>query len=98
MGGNGSARGRASGKARILYLIHLILFMKRLYRSGKDRILGGVCGGIGEHLDLDPSLVRLLWVAITLISLGTGIIVYIAALIIIPESPEESDGMVAETP
>ena len=64
--------------------------MKRLYRSRKETILGGICGGIAEHIDVDPSLIRLVWIVVSLISLGTGIIVYLAAWIIIPESPEES--------
>jgi phage shock protein PspC (stress-responsive transcriptional regulator) len=64
--------------------------MKRLYRSTKERLLGGVCGGLGEHIDVDPTIIRLVWVVVTLLSLGTGTIVYLAAWIIIPESPEES--------
>jgi phage shock protein PspC (stress-responsive transcriptional regulator) len=59
--------------------------MKRLYRSKKDRMLGGVCAGLGEHLDVDPTVIRLVWVVLTAISMGTGIIVYILAWIIIPE-------------
>lgn len=59
--------------------------MKRLFRSKKDRMLGGVCAGIGEHLDVDPTVIRLIWVILTAISMGTGIIVYILAWIIIPE-------------
>jgi phage shock protein C len=72
--------------------------MKRLYRSRKDRILGGICGGLGEHIDVDPSIIRLVWVVATLLSLGTGIIVYLAAWIIIPESPEESAQQTPATP
>ncbi len=64
--------------------------MKRLYRSRKERILGGVCGGLGEYFDVDPGIVRLAWVIVTLLSLGIGIIAYLIAWIIIPESPEES--------
>jgi len=64
--------------------------MKRLYRSRKEQMLGGICGGLGEHLDVDPSIIRLVWVVVTLLSLGTGIIVYLVAWIIIPQSPEES--------
>jgi phage shock protein C len=64
--------------------------MKRLYRSRKDRIVGGVCGGLAVHIDVDPGIIRLVWIVVTLISLGTGLIVYLAAWIIIPESPEES--------
>ena len=59
--------------------------MKRLYRSKKDRMLGGVCAGLGEHLDVDPTVIRLVWVVLTAISMGTGILVYILAWIIIPE-------------
>jgi phage shock protein PspC (stress-responsive transcriptional regulator) len=59
--------------------------MKRLYRSNKDRMLGGVCAGLGEHLDVDPTVIRLVWVILTAISMGTGILVYILAWIIIPE-------------
>jgi phage shock protein C len=59
--------------------------MKHLYRSKKDRILGGVCAGLGEHLDIDPNIIRLIWAVVTLLSFGTGILVYIFAWIIIPE-------------
>lgn len=59
--------------------------MKRLYRSKQERMLGGVCGGLGEHLDVDPTVVRLIWVVIALLSLGTGLLVYLIAWIIIPE-------------
>jgi phage shock protein C len=59
--------------------------MQRLYRSKKERILGGVCAGLGEHLDVDPTVIRLIWAVVTLLSFGTGIIIYILAWIIIPE-------------
>jgi phage shock protein C len=63
--------------------------MKRLYRSRKEQMLGGVCGGLGEYIDVDPTVIRLVWVVVTLLSLGIGIIVYLAAWIIIPAFPEE---------
>jgi len=59
--------------------------MKRLYRSKKERILGGVCAGLGEHLDVDPTVIRLIWGVVILLSFGTGIFIYILAWIIIPE-------------
>lgn len=60
--------------------------IRRLYRSGNDKILGGVCGGIAEYLGVDPVLIRLLWIIGTL-AWGAGIIAYIIAWIIIPRNP-----------
>ncbi len=62
--------------------------IRRLYRSGKDRILGGVCGGIAEYLDVDPVIIRLIWV-ISVFAWGAGILAYIIAWIIIPRNPED---------
>jgi phage shock protein C len=59
---------------------------KRLYRSGREKILGGVCGGIGEYFGVDPTLVRLLWVLFSL-AVGVGVLFYIIAWIIIPRNP-----------
>ena len=64
--------------------------VKRLYRSSKDKVLGGVCGGIAEYLNVDPVIVRLGWVLLTLLSMGLGIIGYIIAWIIIPKNPNQS--------
>jgi len=60
--------------------------VRRLYRSGKDRILGGVCGGIAEYLGVDPVIIRLLWIVGTL-AWGFGIMLYIICWIIIPRNP-----------
>lgn len=62
--------------------------VKRLYRNKRDRVLGGVCGGIAEYLDVDPVVVRLIWTIATLISMGLGILAYLIAWIIIPEEPK----------
>lgn len=59
---------------------------KRLYRSRKDKMLAGVCGGLAEYFDVDPSLVRLACVLLCLYA-GTGLLAYILAAIIIPEDP-----------
>lgn len=61
--------------------------MKKLYRSRKNRKIAGVCGGIGEYFDIDPTLIRLLWVVLVLAA-GTGILAYILGIIIMPENPE----------
>lgn len=57
---------------------------KKLYRSRKDRVIGGVCGGIAEYFDIDSTLIRLLFVAI-LFAEGAGLLAYIIAWIVIPE-------------
>jgi len=59
---------------------------KKLYRSTKDRVIGGVCGGIAEYFDIDSTLVRLLTIAIFFLG-GGGIIAYIIGWIIIPKNP-----------
>ena len=63
---------------------------KKLYKSKKNKMLGGVCGGIGEYFHIDPTLVRLGFVGLCVIA-GGGLIAYIIALIIIPEAPEGYD-------
>lgn len=70
--------------------------MTRLYRTEEDRILGGVCGGIAEKYDLDPSLVRL---ATVLLFLGAGVplVLYLAAWIVIPPKSEVEDENKEET-
>lgn len=60
--------------------------MNKLYRSKSNRIIAGVCGGIGEYLGIDPTFIRLLWVLFSL-SIGAGLLAYIIAWIIIPEEP-----------
>ncbi len=56
---------------------------KRLYRSGREKMVGGVCGGLAEYFEVDLTLVRLI-VLVAMFSGGIGILAYIAALIIIP--------------
>ena len=59
---------------------------KRLTRSKKNRMIAGVCGGIGEYANIEPAFIRLLWVAFTLLTgFFVGIVLYIAAAVIIPE-------------
>ncbi len=62
---------------------------KRLYRSTQDRMFAGVCGGIGEYLDVDPTLVRLVFVALTLLSSGSGLVIYVILMLIVPEHPRD---------
>ena len=62
---------------------------KRLYRSTENRMFAGVCGGIAEYLDVDPTLVRLAFVALSLMG-GPGIPLYIILMLIAPEKPEDT--------
>ncbi len=58
---------------------------KKLYLSDKYKVIGGVCGGIGEYLGVDPTVIRLIWVILSIPSLifGGGLL-YIIAMFIIP--------------
>ncbi|MFQ6616023.1 MAG: PspC domain-containing protein [Fidelibacterota bacterium] len=60
--------------------------MKRLYRDKKQAKLAGVCAGIGEYSDIDPVVIRLIFVLLAFWG-GAGIFVYIAAWILVPEKP-----------
>lgn len=57
---------------------------KKLYRSDNEKMIAGVCGGIGEYFDIDPTIVRLAWVIFSLMG-GSGILAYIICAIIIPK-------------
>lgn len=57
---------------------------KRLYRSNNNKVILGICGGIGEYLNVDPVVVRLLWVIFCCMG-GSGVLAYIVAAIIVPE-------------
>ena len=59
---------------------------KKLYRSNKDKMLGGVAGGLAEYFDMDPTLVRVIFI-ITLFLGGTGVLAYIILWILVPEEP-----------
>ncbi|MFZ5980397.1 MAG: PspC domain-containing protein [Candidatus Zixiibacteriota bacterium] len=60
---------------------------KKLYRSLTDRKIAGVCGGLGQYFDVDPTLIRLLMAILTIIGVGTGLLIYIIAWIVMPEAP-----------
>lgn len=60
---------------------------RRLYRSVRERVLGGVAGGVAEYFDLDPSLVRIAWAILILASGGIFFLLYIVMWIVVPEAP-----------
>jgi phage shock protein PspC (stress-responsive transcriptional regulator) len=57
---------------------------KKLYRSRENRLISGICAGIGEYFEIDPTLVRLLWVLFSVAG-GAGVLAYIVAYLIVPE-------------
>lgn len=57
---------------------------KKLFRSIDNRMVCGVCGGIGNYFNVDPTLIRLVWVLASIFG-GSGLLVYIIAAVIIPE-------------
>jgi len=60
---------------------------KRLYRSGKDKLLGGICGGLGEYFKIDPVIIRLIFVVGLFVSFGTMILAYFILWIVVPRNP-----------
>lgn len=60
---------------------------KRLYRVEEGKMISGVCGGLDRYFDADPTIVRLIWAGVSILSAGTGILAYIVAAIIIPKDP-----------
>lgn len=57
---------------------------KRLYRKNEDSVLAGVCSGIGDYLNIDPVVIRLIWIALAF-AFGSGVIIYLIAWFIIPQ-------------
>lgn len=60
--------------------------VKRLYRSRTDRQISGVCGGLAAYFDVDPTLIRIVFVAISLMG-GPGLLLYIVLALVVPEEP-----------
>ena len=61
---------------------------KKLYRTRNNRTICGVCGGIGQFFNIDPTLIRLGWILFSCLG-GSGILAYIIAAIVIPDGPDE---------
>jgi phage shock protein C len=61
---------------------------KKLYRSLKNRMIAGVCGGIGEYFGIDPTLVRLGWVLFVCLG-GSGLLAYIICAFVVPNAPAD---------
>lgn len=60
---------------------------KRLYKSTTDKKISGVCGGIANYFNIDPTIVRILWALFSL-AYGTGVIAYIIFALVMPDEPK----------
>ena len=60
---------------------------KKLYRNTNNKMLAGVCSGLAEYINIDPTVIRLIWALIGLT--GAGILAYLIAAIVIPEKPDD---------
>ena len=65
---------------------------KKLYRARGDRMIAGVCGGLGQYFGIDSNLVRVLFILLTITG-GAGILLYLIMVVIIPESPLDPDSV-----
>ena len=61
--------------------------VKRLYRSSDNRVFAGICGGLGEYFDVEPTVVRVVYVLLSLLTAFMGILLYIILLFVIPNRP-----------
>lgn len=62
--------------------------MKHLYKSRNNRVISGVIGGIGEYFNVDPTLLRLIWLLVVIFTgLVPGLLVYIIAMLVVPGGP-----------
>lgn len=63
--------------------------IKKLYRSSENKTIAGIVGGVGEYFEIDPILLRLIWLVITIMSgILPAIIVYLIAILIVPKKSE----------
>ncbi|TKJ39151.1 hypothetical protein CEE37_11700 [candidate division LCP-89 bacterium B3_LCP] len=60
---------------------------KRLFRSKDQRVISGLCGGLGEHFKIDPTIVRILWILFGITSFGFAVLLYVILIFAIPEEP-----------
>jgi len=70
---------------------------KRLYRSQSERMIAGVCGGLAEYFEIDPTLVRLLFVLLFFLG-GNGILIYLIMLVLVPSEPLPASQAVVDAP
>ena len=63
---------------------------KKLYKSSKNKIIGGVCGGIAEYFNIDPVIIRLIWIVLAIAN-SAFLILYLIGLVLIPKKNDEDE-------
>jgi phage shock protein PspC (stress-responsive transcriptional regulator) len=71
---------------------------RRLFRSRTDSVIGGVAGGVAEYLDVDPSIVRIVWAVLAIVTGGIFFVLYIVMWIVVPEGPLPGPAAFADAP
>ena len=61
---------------------------KRLFRSRDNRVIAGICGGMGGYFNIDPVVLRIIWLLLVL-GFGTGVLAYLICWLVIPSEPLE---------
>jgi len=67
---------------------------KKLYRSRNNKILAGICGGVGDYLNIDPVIIRIIALLLLFFSFGFAILLYLCSWVLIPLEPDEYDAQV----
>jgi phage shock protein PspC (stress-responsive transcriptional regulator) len=63
---------------------------KTLYRTHQGRMVAGVCSGLGEYFGVDPNLIRVIFLVLTVFTAGIGVLIYLLAWVVIPEEGEKT--------
>ena len=63
---------------------------KKLYRNTQNKVIAGVCAGLAEYLNIDPTIVRVIWALVSFS--GAGLLAYLVCALVIPEEPEYIEG------
>jgi phage shock protein PspC (stress-responsive transcriptional regulator) len=71
--------------------IPILSGLNKIYRSRNNRLIAGVCGGIGEYFNTDPTIIRLLWILASFASIGLGIVIYVILIFVFPEQPIQDE-------
>ena len=69
---------------------------RKLYRSRKDRMISGVCGGLGEFFGIDPTLIRVIFVLLVIFG-GSGLVIYLIMLLVVPEESLAEVSQISDT-